>query len=129
MEGDPMSNHVPPGWPTVIPRLSVAEPHHLVAFLRDVFGARGEFNEQRPSELWLGGSLVMVAGILERAPTASFLYVYVEDVDAVFRRALSAGAVAMEEPAEMPYGDRRAMIEDPWGNRWQIATHRGFAAG
>lgn len=121
-----MSRHSPPGWPMVIPRLSVAEPRELVAFLKTVFLACGDFNEQRPSELWLGDSLIMVAGVLERAPTASFLYVYVEDVDASYERALAAGATAMEPPAEMPYGDRRAMVEDPWGNRWQIATHRGF---
>lgn len=123
-----MSNHVPPGWPTVIPRLSVAEPRALVAFLQHAFAARGEFNESRPSELWLGDSLVMVGGTLERAPTAAFLYVYVADVDASYELALAAGAVAMEAPADMPYGDRRAMIEDPWGNRWQIATHLGFTA-
>ena len=49
---------------------------------------------------------------------------YVEDTDTVYRRALQAGAVSIEEPAEMPYGDRRATVEDPCGNIWQIATHQ-----
>lgn len=124
-----MSTHVPPGWPTVIPRLSVAEPERMVAFLKTVFGATGEFHGSRPAEMRLGDSLIMVGGVLERAPTTSFLYVYVADVDESFKQALAAGAAAMEPPTEMPYGDRRAMVEDPWGNRWQMATHRGFASG
>jgi len=68
----------------------------------------------------------MVGGIVERQPTSSFLYVYVADADRAFEKALSLGAKPVEQPGEMPYGDRRAMVEDPWGNRWQIATHRRF---
>ncbi len=51
----------------------------------------------------------------------AFLYVYVDDADAAYRRALAAGAVALEEPFDTPYGDRRAMVRDPFGNVWQIA--------
>jgi uncharacterized glyoxalase superfamily protein PhnB len=57
----------------------------------------------------------------------SFLYVYVEDVDQAYDKALSLGANSIEEPEEMSYGDRRAMIRDSWGNYWQIAAHRGFS--
>lgn len=52
----------------------------------------------------------------------AFLYVYVADADAVYRRALDAGARCLEQPSEMPYGDRRCMVEDQWGNTWQIAA-------
>ena len=45
--------------------------------------------------------------------------------DATYMRALDAGATSIEDPSEMPYGDRRAMVSDSWGNSWQIATHRG----
>ena len=55
------------------------------------------------------------------------LYVYVDDVDRVCRRAVEAGARSLEEPADLPYGDRRGMVADAWGNTWQIATHRRFA--
>jgi hypothetical protein len=44
------------------------------------------------------------------------------DVDDTYRLAVSAGAVSVEEPRNLPYGDRRAMVEDRWGNIWQIAT-------
>ena len=120
-------SHVPPGWPHVIPRLSVDQPQEMVQFLKDVFGAKGEYNESRPSELRIGDSLIMVGGTLARMPTMSFLYVYVEDVDGAHHKAISLGAISIEKPAETPYGDRRAMIKDSWGNYWQIATHRAFA--
>jgi uncharacterized glyoxalase superfamily protein PhnB len=55
----------------------------------------------------------------------SFLYLYVEDVDATYQRALHAGAISLEAPTETPYGDRRAMLQDPCGNVWQIATYKG----
>lgn len=112
----------------MIPRLSVADPEACVEFLRDVLDAEGSFQAGRPSELRIGESLIMVGGILERAPSASFLYVYLPDVNSAFATAIALGATAIEEPAETPYGDRRAMFEDLWGNRWQIATHRSFAA-
>jgi PhnB protein len=51
------------------------------------------------------------------------LFVYVEDVDDVFRRALEAGAVAVQEPENHFYGDRVAMFDDPYGHRWDIGTH------
>jgi PhnB protein len=74
----------------------------------------------------IGDSIVMVSdGGGVRAPVAGFLYVYVADVDTVRRTAIDAGAVLIEEPADMPYGDRRATIRDAWGNTWQIATHKG----
>ncbi|MBV8285323.1 MAG: VOC family protein [Hyphomicrobiales bacterium] len=60
---------------------------------------------------------------MRQAPPV-FLYVYVENADDAYQRALEAGALAIEKPADMPYGDRRAMVQDPWGNIWQIATHR-----
>jgi PhnB protein len=59
-------------------------------------------------------------GVREVRPT--FLYVYSESTDETYRRAIEAGALTIEEPADMPYGDRRATVQDPWGNIWQIAT-------
>jgi uncharacterized glyoxalase superfamily protein PhnB len=47
---------------------------------------------------------------------------YVADTDATYQRALNAGARSLEEPFDTPYGDRRCMVEDKWGNTWQIAT-------
>jgi PhnB protein len=69
--------------------------------------------------------MVMVGSTVDRRTMPAFLYVYVEDTDRVFQRALSRGAKTLEEPQDMSYGDRRAMVRDPWRNTWQIATHRG----
>ena len=120
-----MAKHVPAGWPSVVPRIAVDNPGALVAFIQHVFGAVGEFHPERPSELRISDSLIMVGSTIEREAMPAFLYVYVEDADAVFRRAMDRGAKSLEEPQDMPYGDRRAMIRDPWGNTWQIATHGG----
>ena len=60
-----------------------------------------------------------------REAMPAFLYVYVENADESYQRAIAAGALSIERPADMPYGDRRATVRDSWGNVWQIATYRG----
>lgn len=119
------SSFVPAGWPTVIPRIFVEDPEELVAFVKEVFGASGEYRPDRPAEMRIGDSVIMISGVDVRETTAAFLYVYVADTDATHRRAVAAGARTLEKPADMPYGDRRCMVEDKWGNTWQIATRLG----
>ncbi|MGI5489847.1 VOC family protein [Microtetraspora malaysiensis] len=109
--------------PTVTPRIITGDPAGLVDFLKEVFGAQGEIAGERPVEMRFGDSLVMVSdGGGVHADTPAFLIVYVDDTDAAFARAVAAGAAAQEEPADMPWGDRRATVRDKWGNTWQIAT-------
>ena len=115
----------PEGWHTVTPRIVVHEAKHLVEFLKQVFGATGEYRQALPSEIRLGDSVIMISDAGTRRPMTAFLYVYVDDTDGTYRRALDAGARALEAPSVMPYGDRRCMVEDKWGNTWQIATHAG----
>jgi uncharacterized glyoxalase superfamily protein PhnB len=115
---------LPEGWHTVTPRIVVGGARQLVEFLVQVFSASGEFREDRPSVVRLGDSVVMVSEAGVRRPMPAFLYVYVSDTDATYRRAIAAGARVVEEPMETPYGDRRCMVEDPWGNTWQVATAR-----
>jgi PhnB protein len=120
-----MAKFQPNGWHTVTPRIIVRDPENLVEFLRTVFHARGEFRSARPSEIRIGDSLVMISdGAGLRDPIPAFLYVYVDDCDSTYQRALQADATSLEEPANMPYGDRRAMVRDRWANTWQIATHK-----
>jgi uncharacterized glyoxalase superfamily protein PhnB len=115
----------PPGWPSVIPRIVVPDPEQLVAFLTDVFGAHARSRPGAPTELRIGESLIIVSdGGGLRDPICVFLYVYVEDIDSTYARAIAAGAHSLEPPADMPYGDRRAMIKDSFGNLWQIATYQ-----
>jgi len=53
----------------------------------------------------------------------TMLYVYVDDVDATFQRALAAGAMSVQAPADQFYGDRSGGVKDLFGNLWWIATH------
>jgi uncharacterized glyoxalase superfamily protein PhnB len=114
----------PVGFHSVTPRMVVTDVSAEVEFLRAVFGATGEAPGDRPAEMRIGDSLVMVSPAGTRGLFPAFLYVYVDDADTVYRRALAAGAVSLEEPLDTPYGDRRAMIRDPSGNVFQIAHRR-----
>ena len=113
----------PPGFHSVTPRMVVSDAAKAVEFLRATFDAVGEVEVGRPAELRIGDSLVMVTPADERELFPAFLYVYVDDADLVYRRALDAGAVSLEAPLDTPYGDRRAMVRDPFDNVFQIA-HR-----
>jgi PhnB protein len=100
----------------------------LVEFVRRVFGAIGEYRPEMPAILTIGDSILMISDAGIRDPAPAFLYVYVDNADETYRRAVEAGARSVEEPSDLPYGDRRAMVEDAWGNTWQIATYPGSAA-
>jgi PhnB protein len=117
-------NYVPEGWPEVIPRIVSNEADRLVAFIKNVFDATGDYRSDRPAVLSIGDSMIMISDAGLRDPMPAFLYVYVEDCDETYRRAIQAGAKSLEKPADVPYGDRRAMIQDQWGNIWQIATFK-----
>jgi PhnB protein len=117
------ASFTPAGWHTVTPRLVVTQVRELIQFLKDVFDASGEYRSDIPAIIRLGDSMLMISDAGTRQPAAAFLYVYVPDTDRAYRRAVQAGARSLEEPADLPYGDRRAMVEDRWGNTWQIATH------
>jgi tRNA-Thr(GGU) m(6)t(6)A37 methyltransferase TsaA len=86
-----------------------------------VFDASGEVHPDRPAEVRIGDCLVMVTAAGDREPFPGFLYVYVDDADSRYQRGLAAGAVSLEAPLDTPYGDRRAMIRDPFGNVFQVA--------
>ena len=113
----------PEGWHTVTPRLVVRNAKQLVEFLKQVFGATGEYQAERPSVMPIGDSVLMVSETVIRSPMPAFLYLYVSDTDATYQRAIEAGARTLETPFDTPYGDRRCMVEDEWGNTWQIATY------
>ena len=115
----------PTGFHTVTPRLVVTDTEKQVEFLRAVFDASGEVHRDRPAEVRIGDSLLMVSPAGARDPFPAFLYVYVDDTDVTYRRAMEVGAVSLEEPLDTPYGDRRAMVRDPFGNVFQIAHTKG----
>jgi PhnB protein len=118
-----MTKSIPAGWHSVTSRLVAHDSANLVEFLKQAFGGTGDFHADMPCQVRIGDSLVMVSEVGVRDAMPAFLYLYIDDTDATYERALKAGAESLEAPQDMPYGDRRAMVKDPGGNIWQIATH------
>jgi uncharacterized glyoxalase superfamily protein PhnB len=123
-----MSKFQPDGWRTITPRSVTRDVRGLAGFIKAVFEAAGEDRIGAPTELKIGDSIVKISGEGEREAMPAFLYVYVTDADETYRRAIALGARSIEEPRNTPYGDRRAMVQDSWGNKWQIATHQHRSA-
>ncbi len=121
-----MSSFQPEGWRTVTPRIFTDDVRGLAGFLRAVFGATGRAQAGRPMEMRIGDSIVMLSGDDEREAACAVLYVYVEDADKTYRKALGQGAKSIEKPFDTRYGDRRATVRDAWGNLWQIATRQAL---
>jgi PhnB protein len=120
----------PDGYQTCTPSLTVYGAKNLLAFLKEVFGAtermlmKGPNDSIAHAEVEIGDSLIMIGDAgPEFPPRGGAIYVYTEDVDATYERALRAGAKSIREPANQFYGDRSASVEDPFGIHWGIATH------
>ncbi|HEY6246384.1 MAG TPA: VOC family protein [Pyrinomonadaceae bacterium] len=115
---------LPEGWHNITPRIVVNQAREFVDFLKHVFLATGDYEDQRPTVVQIGDSKIMVTEAGVRPASNAFLYVYVANMDETYQRACNLGARTIEEPVLTPYGDRRCMVEDPWGNIWQIATYQ-----
>ena len=121
--------HVPEGYGTVFPYMIVERVEDLLAFLTNVFDAteigRTVSNNRVIANLQIqiGSSKFMMSeaggGGMQAMPGS--YYIYVEDVDKTFERALSFGATKVLEPTDMSYQDRQAGIIDPSGNYWWIS--------
>jgi PhnB protein len=122
MEGTRVVKTIPAGWHTVTPRIVARDAAALVEFLKKAFDARGDVRDDAPAEIEIGDSRILISDAGPRDVMPAFLYVYVENADLTYQRALAAGAQSLEEPRDLSYGDRRGMVKDRWGNVWQIAT-------
>jgi PhnB protein len=116
---------VPDGFHTATPYLAVPDAQKQIEFMKQVFGAEEKLRMPNAdgsvghAELRIGDSVIMTGDAGELRP---MLYLYVDDVDAVFKKALETGATAIREPADQFYGDRSAQVKDPLGNIWFLAT-------
>jgi PhnB protein len=124
------------GFHSITPYLIVEGAARLIDFLKQAFGAEEKFRVPKPdgsimhAEVRIGGSVVELADANDQyPPRPTSLHLYVPDADAVYRRAIAAGAASTEEPVDQPYGDREAGIKDPGGNDWYIATHKAAGPG
>ncbi len=125
-----MSKHVRHGRGTVRPYLF--GHYELPDFVEEVFGARvlerHDMGERSAHvELEIGDAVLVVeAGDLppDVTPTIASVYVYVEDTDATYARAIAAGAESIAAPEDKHYSERSAGIKDAFGNTWWISTYR-----
>ena len=123
---------IPDGYHSVTPYLVVQKAGTLLDFLKQAFDAQELFPPMtRPdgtimhAEVRIGDSVVMLGEPGDEVtPMPGSIYLYVNNTDAVYTRALQAGATSLMEPADQFYGDRNAGVQDPVGNRWWIATHQ-----
>jgi len=123
-------NPIPQDYGTVTPYLIVNGVPRLIDFLKETFHAeeRARINDKKDhvghAEVKIGNSMIMMAdSTTQYTPIPSQLYVYVDNVDDVYRRAMRAGGTSEQEPTTQFYGDRTAAVKDPTGNVWWIATH------
>ena len=120
---------VPEGYHSVTPYLVVTGADKLIAFMQKAFGATVNFKLEGPdgkighAEMQVGDSRIIL-GEAKKAwkPMPTGIYLYVKDSDAVYKKALEAGAESVMEVANQFYGDRHGGVRDPSGNLWWIST-------
>ena len=129
---------IPEGYHTTTPYLAVEDAAAAIDYYKKAFGAKERGRMEAPggkighAELEIGDSLVMLSDPFPQASTkppneiggaTSSVFMYVEDVDAVVKQAVDAGATIVMEPEDQFWGDRFGTIKDPFGHIWGIATH------
>ena len=116
---------------SITPLLRVNDASKLMDFLKQAFGAKeiSRYAQKNGSlmhaEVKIGDSVVMISdSTSEWKPTTCVLYLYVDDIDKRYQRALECGATSFRKPKDEFYGDRCAAVIDPFGNQWWIATNK-----
>ena len=130
---------VPDGYHTVTPYLIIDGASAAIEFYKKAFGAEELFRMPMPggrvahAEIQIGDSRVMLAdefpemdarGPKSRGGTPVSILLYVTDCDAVFGRAVAAGAKVKRPMKDQFYGDRSGTLEDPFGHCWSVSTHK-----
>jgi len=123
------ASYVPEGMHTVTPFLHPKGAPAVIEFMKNAFGAQEVDRYESEgvvhhARVRLGNSMIeMGEAHGPYQPMPATFYLYVEDTDALYNRAIAAGAKSLSAPADQPYGDRNAGVEDPFGNQWYIGTH------
>ncbi len=132
-ENGPMANKVQPipeGFTTLTAYLLVADAEKEVAFAKTAFDAKEVHISRLPdgsimhATLKVGTSMLMLGQVRgDMKPVPSMLYMYVENVDAAYHKAVKSGGKPVHEPADQIYGDRSGAVTSPTGISWCIGTH------
>jgi PhnB protein len=138
-------SRIPRDYRSITPTLTITGASEAIEYYRKVFGAEVLSRLDRPdgklmhAELMIGDSIIMLGeecppheGHGENCTSSPTnlkgstvgLYLYVDDVDSVVRRAVKAGGQAGMEVADMFWGDRAGTVKDPFGHIWMVATHK-----
>jgi len=119
-----------PGAPTVQTSLHPLRAEPVLNFVKRAFGAVELGRHASPDGVIHHATVKIGTGLIEMGeahgpyqPMPTMFYLYVPDVDALYRRAIEAGGTSISEPTDQPYGDRSGGVTDPFGNKWYIATH------
>jgi PhnB protein len=118
------------GAPTLQPYLHPLRAEPVLKFIKRAFGAEELGRYTSPDGVIHHTTVKIGNAYMEMGeatgpyqPMPTMFYLYVEDCDALYKRALDAGATSISEPKDHPYGDRSGGVTDPFGNKWYIATH------
>ena len=124
---------IPKGFHTISPYMAVKDPAGLVEFLKKAFDARVEVHTMPDGTIYnamaqVGDSMVLIGQVPKHLPDnelrPAMLYLYVEDVDTWYGKAVAAGARSIREPEDQWYGDRVGAVCDLANNQWWFATHK-----
>jgi len=123
-------HYIPNSLSPITPQLVIAGAEQAIEFFKQAFGAEllhampGPKGSIMHAAVRIGEGTFFVCDATEFAkPTTSNTYIYVQDVDAVFERAVKNGATVLAPLSNMFWGDRWGMVADPFGNQWQLGTH------
>src|SRR6266446_7694862 len=123
-------NPIPEGYHTLTPFMMVKQADKLLDFIKTAFGATVESLHKSPdghimhADLQVGDSRLMLAEATDKYPAMpTMIYLYTEDCDGTYQKAIQAGGTSLREPTTEFYGDRSCGIKDVSGNQWWIATH------
>ena len=121
---------IPEGYHSVTPYITVPDVAKAIEFVQRAFGAKqveaapDAGGTIRHADVLIGDSHVMFGQASEQWPSRpGTLYLYSENVDELYRRAMEAGGTSLREPTNEFYGDRSAGVADSQGNQWWMATH------
>lgn len=126
------TQNIPEGYNQVMPYLIVPDALEFLKFMQDVFGAELMNKHMRDekkvmhADMKIGDSVIMFSDAVEEISLSpAGMFIYVDDADATYKKAMAAGAVSITPMSDQGYG-RTGGVRDPFGNTWWVTTHKTY---